>query len=452
MPTPLYDAVRGYADREPIRFHMPGHKGRPFQPADLKWLAPIDVTELPETGNLYEAGEPFDSAQALWAELFGFDQCQFLTGGSTMGVHTGLALCCRPGGKILMDRGCHRSAFNALALLDLEPVWLERSWLSSENLPGPISPENVERALEQDPEIKTVCITTPTYAGVLSNVGVISRIVHRHGGTLFVDGAHGAHLPFLGLEPFWGADAVVVSAHKTLPAMGQSALLFASGFDPDLTRRTASIFGTSSPSYPIMASLDVVRDWMVNWGAEKYQRVAVRTARLRQKFPSLSDRPYRGFSLDPTRFVLKVKNGPAFVQALRQHGYIPEMEDGGHVVFICAAQDSAGDFDRLERVLEELRGQMGDCPPVPAPPIPKRVISPRQALFAFSRARSLEDCEGEIAACQIAPYPPGVPVLAPGEQISKKELAYLRRIGYNMQTVVRVISEGSYGAFSVDRK
>ncbi len=95
---------------------------------------------------------------------------------------------------------------------------------------------------------------------------------------------------------------------------------------------------------------------------------------------------------------------------------------------------------------------MGDCPPVPAPPIPKRVISPRQALFAFSRTRSLEDCEGEIAACQIAPYPPGVPVLAPGEQISKKELAYLRRIGYNMQTVVRVISEGSYGAFSVDRK
>lgn len=441
MSTPLYDALRQYADREPLRFHMPGHKGRPFPPADLKWLAPIDVTELPGTGNLYEAGEPFDSAQALWAELFGFDQCQFLTGGSTMGVHTGLALCCRPGDKILMDRSCHRSAFNALALLDLEPVWLERPWLDSENLLGPISPGDVERALEQSPEVKTVCITTPTYAGVLSNIGAISRVVHAHGKKLFVDGAHGAHLPFLGLEPFWGADAVVVSAHKTLPAMGQSALLFASGFDPDLVRRTASIFGTSSPSYPMMASLDVVRDWMVNWGTEKYQKVAVQVAQLRQEFPSLSDRPYKGFSLDPTRFVLKVKDSSVFVQALKRDGYIPEMEDGGHVILICTCQDTGKVIPCLAARLEELRDQMGDCPPIPAPPIPKQIISPRQALFAPCRVLPLKDCEGEIAACQIAPYPPGVPVAAPGEQITKKELAYLEKVGYNMLSEVRVVSE-----------
>nr|CRY96295.1 hypothetical protein [uncultured prokaryote] len=271
MPTPLYDALRRYADREPIRFHMPGHKGRSFPPAELKWLASIDVTELPETGNLYEAGEPFDSAQALWAELFGFEYCQFLTDGSTMGVHTGLALCCKPGDRVLIDRNCHRSAFNALALLDLEPVWLERPWLKSENLPGPIPPGDVETALEKYPDIKTVCITSPTYAGVLSDIGAVSRMIHARGGKLFVDGAHGAHLPFLGLAPFWGADCVVVSAHKTLPAMGQTALLFVNGFEPELVRRTASIFGTSSPSYPMLASLDVVRDWMVRWGAEEYR-------------------------------------------------------------------------------------------------------------------------------------------------------------------------------------
>jgi arginine/lysine/ornithine decarboxylase len=439
MPTPLYDALRGYADREPLRFHMPGHKGIIYQPSDLRWMAPIDVTELPETGNLYEAGEPFDSAQALWAELFGFDQCQFLTGGSTMGVHTGLALCCKPGDKVLMDRNCHRSAFNALALLDLEPVYLERPWLGNENLIGPVSPEDVERALEEHPEIKTVCITSPTYAGVLSNTGAIARLVHARGGKLFVDGAHGAHLPFLGLAPFWGADVVAVSAHKTLPAMGQSALLFASGFDPDLVRRTASIFGTSSPSYPMLASLDSVRDWMLRWGTEKYQRVAVRVAELRQSFPSLTDRPYRGFSLDPTRFVLRVKDGPAFVRALRKHGYIPEMEDGGHVVFICTCQDTGKAIPYLASRLEELRDLMGDCPPIPAPPIPEQVFSPRQALFAPSRVRPLEDCEGEIAACQIAPYPPGVPVVAPGERISKKELAYLKKIGYNMLSEVRTV-------------
>ena len=439
MPTPLYDALRKYADREPVRYHMPGHKGQPFPPADLKWLAPIDVTELPETGNLYEAGEPFDSAQALWAEIFGFDQCQFLTGGSTMGVHTGLALCARPGERVLMDRCCHRSAFNALALLDLEPVWLDRIWLRSENLPGPVSPGAVEQALEECPDIKTVCITSPTYAGVLSNVGAISQIVHAHSGRLFVDGAHGAHLPFLGLAPFWGADVVSVSAHKTLPAMGQSALLFASGFDPDLLRRTASVFGTSSPSYPMLASLDVVRDWMVNWGTEKYRQVAVRVAELRQAFPSLTDRPYSGFSLDPTRFVLKVKDGPAFVRTLRERGYVPEMEDGGHVVFICTCQDTGKTIPYLAAQLEELQDMMGDCPPISAPPLPEQVLSPRQALFAPSRVRPLEDCEGEVAACQIAPYPPGVPVVAPGERISKKELAYLKKIGYNMLSEVRTL-------------
>lgn len=435
MPTPLYDALRQYAGREPLRFHMPGHKGLPFQPADLKWLAPIDLTELPGTGNLYEAGEPFDSAQALWAELFGFDQCQFLTGGSTMGIHTGLALCARPGERVLMDRGCHRAAFNALALLDLEPLWLERPW--RENLPGPISPGEVEEALGKHPDVKTVCITSPTYAGVLSNIGAISRIAHAHGGKLFVDGAHGAHLPFLGLAPFWGADVVTVSAHKTLPAMGQTALLFASGFDPDLVRRTASVFGTSSPSYPMLANLDVVRDWMVNWGSQKYERTAVRVAELRRRFPSL--RPDHGLSLDPTRFVLKVRDGPAFSAELERRGIVPEMEDGGHVVFICTCQDGDVTFRALTRALEELEDRMGDGPSIPAPPLPERVLSPRQALFAPSRVWPLEDCEGEVSACQIAPYPPGVPVVAPGERISKKELAYLEKIGYNMLSEIRVI-------------
>ena len=439
MPTPLYDALHGYAGCEPLRFHMPGHKGKFLPVPELAGLAAIDVTELPPTGNLYEAGEPFHSAQRLWADLFGFENCQFLTGGSTMGIHTGLALCTRPGGKVLMDRSCHRAAFNALALLDLEPVWLERPWLTEENLIGPISPEYVEKMLCRNPDIKMVCITSPTYAGVLSNIGAISRVVHAHGGKLFVDGAHGAHLPFLGLAPFWEADVVTVSAHKTLPAMGQAALLFFDGFALNRVRQMASVFGTSSPSYPILASMDLARQWMEEVGAWEYQRVALRVAGLRQKFPSL--RPQFGLSLDPCRFVLKVKDGPAFAAALEERGIYPEMEDGGHVVFICTAQDSDEDFLCLERALEELRHLTGDGPDIPAPPIPERVLSPRQALFAPVREwpRPLKDCQGEIAGCQIAPYPPGVPVVAPGERISKKELAYLKKIGYNMLSEVRTV-------------
>ena len=115
------------------------------------------------------------------------------------------------------------------------------------------------------------------------------------------------------------------------------------------------------------------------------------------------------------------------------------MEDGGHVVLICTCQDEDFSFRALTRALEELREMMGDCPPIPPPPLPQRVCSPRSALFAPSRLRPLEDCEGEVAACQIAPYPPGVPVVAPGERISKKELAYLKKIGYNMLSEVRTL-------------
>ncbi len=426
MPTPLYDALKQYAARDPGRFHMPGHKGKTLPVPELADLSLLDVTELPPTGNLYEAGPPFDLAQSLWAEVFGFDYCQFLTGGSTMGIHTGLTLFCTPGDKVLIDRGCHRAVYNALALLDLEPVFLERPWLSQHNLAGPFSRQDVENQLDAHPEIKTVCITSPTYSGLLSDIAGISDAVHGRGGTLFIDGAHGAHLPFLGIDAFSGADGVVVSAHKTLPAMGQSALLFIRGVDPARVRRTASLYGSSSPSYPMLACLDAARQWLLDHPWE-YRRTAARVAELRRDFPALGAE----LPLDPGRLTLKVKDGPAFTRCLEARGIFPEMEDGGHVVFICTAQDADADLERLRGVLEELRGQTGACPALPPPPLPKRALSPRQALFSPSVTLPLSACEGRVSACQLAPYPPGVPVVAPGEVISKKELSYFREIGYN---------------------
>ena len=430
MPTPVYDALKEYAASGPTRFHMPGHKGTALPIPELAGLAAIDVTELPLTGNLYQAGEPFDKAQALWAKVFDFDHCQFLTGGSTMGIHTGLTLLSSPGQKILVDRGCHRAVYNALALLDLEPVFLQRPWLEEQNITGPFSRQDVEAALDAHPDIKTVCITSPTYSGLLSDVAGISQLVHARRGKLFVDGAHGAHLPFLGVDAFAGADGVVVSAHKTLPAMGQSALLFTRGEDGERVRRTASLYGSSSPSYPMLASLDVARQWLLDYPQE-YRRVIGRVADLRQNFPSLGN----GMPLDPGRLTLAVKNGPAFTQALEQMNIFPEMEDGGHVIFICTAQDTDADLDRLTWALEQLRDDMGPCSPLPPPPIPKRVLSPRQALFSPFVSLPLERCLDRVCTCQLAPYPPGVPVVAPGELISKKELSYFREIGYNKQDV-----------------
>ena len=429
--TPLYDAIRGFAAQTPVRLHMPGHKGKGLPIPELAPAAALDFTEVGPTGNLFEGGEPFARAQELWAAAFSMEYCQFLTGGSTLGLHTALALACRPGEQVLMDRGCHRAVYNALALLGAEPMYLVRPWDQGNNLASTISPELVEKQLDLHPNIKTVCITSPTYCGLLSDVAEISHIVHAYGGILIVDGAHGAHLPFLGVDAFSGADLLVCSAHKTLPALGQSALLFTRGFDPRRVRRMTSVFGSSSPSYPMMVSLDGARDWMEGPGREEYRRVARRTARLREKFPSLGS----GLPLDPTRLTLNAKDGPALARALEERNLWPEMEDGGHVVLILTGMDSDGDLDRLERALEECRELLGECPPIPAPPAPERVLTLREALFAQTETLPLEECAGRVTAAQLAPYPPGVPVVAPGERITEKELAYFRKIGYNNNAV-----------------
>jgi len=437
MPTPLYDCLKEFAARGPVRMHMPGHKGKPLHVPELAGLSSLDVTELPPTGNLYEEGEPFTSAQKLWADRFGFDHCQFLTGGSTMGIHTGLTLCCKPGDKVLVDRGSHRSVFHSMALLDLDPVFLTRPWLAGEGITGPFLPSDVEKILKNHPEIKTVCITSPTYCGALSDIAGISQVVHAHGGKLMVDGAHGAHLPFLDVDHFRGADVVVVSAHKTLPAMGQTALLFTRGIAPELVRRRATLYGSSSPSYPMLASLDVARDWLDREGAAEYRRVAERVKLLRQTFPSLGE----GLELDPCRLTVKSKDGPALTARLEQLGIYPEMEDGGHVVFILTCADSDADLDRLEQALEGCRALLGErSVPLPPPPVPERALTQRQALFAPTRTLPLSECEGEVCACQLAPYPPGVPVVAPGERITKKELFYFHQIGYN-NNLVEVVAE-----------
>ena len=422
METPLYDALCAFADTDPLRFHMPGHKGKGLP--GWEGLARMDFTELPPTGNLYEPGGAIGRAEELWANAFGMEECLLLTCGSTQGNHAALTLACAVGDALLVDRNCHRSVYHAMALLDLTPVYLMEK-----------SPAAVEKALKDHPEVKTVCITSPDYYGRLYNVAGISAVCRRFGAHLVVDGAHGAHLPFLGIDHYRGADLVVCSAHKTLPAMGQAALLFSGGaFSGAELRWAASIHGTSSPSYPVMASMDLARAWMESSeGKERYQAACRRVERLRGRFPSL-----RGEHLDPGRLTLRVKNGFDLQRRLQEQGIWPEMADRGHVVFIVTGADSEADLDRLEQALDALKpGEDRETYPLPPPPV--IALNPRQALFAPARELPLDQCGGMIAGEQIAPYPPGVPVIAPGEIISKKHLAYLEKIGYNSHRKARIL-------------
>lgn len=462
--TPLYSALTAWAAESKLRMHMPGHKGKALLlPPGFGPVAALDATELPDTGNLYEGVPPISGAEELAAAAFGAEQCFFLTGGSTQGLMAALSLCCLPGSRLLLDRGCHRSVYNAMALLDLQPEYLLPEYLPLFHISAGITPGQVRAALRRYPDTKAVCVTSPTYYGVLSDIPALAAAAHEFGAALVVDEAHGAHLPFLLNRPCaqgQGADLSVASAHKTLPALGQGAFLFASrAFAPERVRSATALFGTSSPSYPIMASLDWARASMAGAGGEAYRETARRTAELREwlnresPFAALdeetSPRQSLGRRLDPTRLVIQTAAaGPSGYEAARlleeKWGISCEMADAANVVLILTAADANAELSHLRRglagLIGEIDGESGSSS-FGTPPLPRRVLSPRQALLAPRKFLPLREAAGRTAAESVAPYPPGIPVVAPGEEISEKILAYLFGIGYNIDTVKAVVPQ-----------
>ena len=444
MNAPLYNKLCALAQSDTLRMHMPGHKGKTM-PAPFP--AAIDYTEIPPTGNLYTGEGPIAQAEELAVQTWGADHAFFLTGGSTQGVMAGLALCAAPGEKILLDRNAHKSFFSAVALLDLDPVYLRAPDAAL-----------VAEALRADPEIRVVCVTSPTYYGVIYDLAAIAGICGQYGVRLLVDEAHGAHFPFVGCGPCavgLGADVCVCSAHKTLPALGSSALLFTgAAFSAAAVREKTALFGTSSPSYPIMASIDWARAWLEEAGGkENYHRSADAAATLRREinargvFHALSGED--GLTLDPTRLTVMTAcaglDGRQAGKLLEERYHIwPEMDNRDCVVFILTCCDTEEDLRRLADALRALEANAPGVPlaAVAAPPEPEICCSVRRAVFAHHRfvpLRAAEDC---VSAACIAPYPPGVPVVAPGERISRAILTYLAETGYDCDAPVSVIAEG----------
>lgn len=446
MKAPLYEALCALARGDALRMHMPGHKGKAV--AEEFSVARIDYTEIPPTGNLYTGEGPIAEAEHLAAQCWGAAQAYFLTGGSSQGVKAGLALLCAPEDTILLDRNAHKSFFSAMALLDLAPVYL----------PAP-TPEAVERALQAHPQIKTVCITSPTYYGRIAPVAEIAAVCKTHGARLLVDEAHGAHFPFVGLGPCAagrGAAVSISSAHKTLPALGSSALLFTDdSLAAEDVREKTALFGTSSPSYALMASIDWARAYLEGEGGAAYRRAAKAVAALREEingrgvFHALCEKD--GHPLDPTRLTVHTATGglsgrdaARFLQEMCH--IFPEMDDRDHVVFIVTGSDTAEDLNRLGRALEEMEAladPKAPLPPCPAVPEAQRVLPIRAALFSPRERKALRDCVGRVSAVSIAPYPPGVPVVAPGERIGAEILSYLRAIGYDPDEIVALVREGA---------
>jgi len=451
--APLFYALQLLATGDSARFHMPGHKGQPIF-SSYSDIFSIDYTETYRTGNLYQGSGPIRDAEVAAARYFHAEDCFFLTGGATQGIFAMLATVVGEGGAVLLDRDCHQSVCHACALLDITPYFFSAPYLEPFSISGSLPLEDAKHILQEHSEIKAVLVTSPTYYGVRRDLSALSGVCKKYHVKLLVDSAHGAHFPAVGLPvpTMEGAVLAVVSTHKTLPCMGQSAvLLISQEIDRRLLRENTALFGTSSPSYPILASIDLARAYMEENGKNTYRRAAEYCARLRRfialrtSFLPLTEEVAP--ALDPCRLTVNAAetNFSGYVLANRlwsEYGIACEMSDAYNVVFILTGADSFPVIRRLRNALRQLSEQCRPRAipePIPTFPSAERVISVREAWFSPIERAPLDKAAGRICARPVAPYPPGVPLLWAGEKITEAHVALLQKKWYNTINDIFVI-------------
>ncbi|MBQ3157958.1 MAG: aminotransferase class I/II-fold pyridoxal phosphate-dependent enzyme [Clostridia bacterium] len=423
---PIYDMLREAANR--ASFHMPGHKGRaPFGAADLYAL---DTTELPQTDDLYAPERGVAAAQQLYARAAGAASTIFLTNGSSAGIHVMLQLYAREGDTVLLPRNAHLSAVNGCIMGGLKVRWLPVS-MTEDGLCY-LKEADVIAAMDAHPEAKTVLLTRPDYYGCLLPLENIAAAAHARNIRVVVDEAHGAHFPWMaGIASAGacGADAWVQSVHKTLPGLTGSAVLhLKDGADHARALMLLRREQTSSPSFIQLLSIDDARAFMAERGETGLRAVTAAAAEVRRALPSLGYRDAHdlwadtGLAFDPTRLVIDApQGGKALAESLRDCGIDTEMFDLRRTVLILTAMDSPEDVLRLISVLKEIPPVRAEVPPLPVlTEIPARAMEVRAAAMADCEYVPLRQCAGRIAACSAGLYPPGVPLVCPGERVPEE--------------------------------
>lgn len=445
--TPLYTALREHLAKKQASFHTPGHKGR-FLPKDLYEL---DLTELPDTDSLFESDGCIRAAEEAARELFHSRATYFSAGGCTLCIQAMFRLAAPQGGKVISSRVIHRSAVNTMALLGIEPVWVRPRPDAGPCLAGRFHPEDVEKALAGNPDAKAVYVTSPDYYGVLADIQGLSAVCHVHGVPLLVDNAHGTHLALLGKHPLaLGADLTACSAHKTLPVLTGGAFLNIG--DTEISRKlnfaerakeAMALFGSTSPAYPVMVSLDLARAWAMEQGKEAWEKLAVRMVKIKEIARE------KGLLLplgetDPTRLAIGTlpagMTGEEAGDFFRKKGVEPEHEDGGYLVCIATPFNTEEELDRLEMAVKALPDACTEVEGTPAlPSLPPVRRMPREAVLAFQEAVPLEKAVGRVAGEAACPCPPGVPIVMPGEEITAECAAFLAK--YQLKEIFCVRGE-----------
>lgn len=446
-----------------VPMHMPGHK-RNLSPSG-KLPYSLDLTEIDGADNLHDAGGILRQAMDRTAELWRSRKTWYLVGGSTCGILAGIRALAPFGSEIIAARNCHKSVYHAIELGNYKVHWLLPEAEPSYGICGSIRPELVESMIRRYPGSAVVILTSPTYEGVMSDIASIAAICHSSGMPLFVDEAHGAHLGLFYEGGFpesalrLGADLVVQSAHKTLPSLTQTALLHLQGklADADEVERQLNIFETSSPSYPLMISLDSCTGLLRENGAELFSAWNKRLERFDTEMQTLTSlrilghgsergKAYSGiWALDSSKILISFRRagliGREASEILRRgFGIETEMARGDNVLAMTGCGDGDENLEKLALALEDIDRSADGM---------KRVLSgaskaAQGVAEVFSEGQNVQqrctileavgsrremvreqEAAGRVSAEYIYLYPPGVPLLAPGELISRTHLRLL---------------------------
>ncbi len=463
--APLVQALQAWTTTPPHLFCTPGHRRGQAIPQIMQPLLgrtpyQADLPDVPGL-NLFAETGAIAAAQTLAAELFGADRTWFLVNGSTVGVTAAILATCGPGDKLILPRNCHQSAIAGLILSGAQPVFVMPDYSPTWDLAHCLTPNGIEQALAQHPETKAILLISPTYHGSCGNLAAIAAIAHRHHLPLIVDEAHGAHLAFHPDLPAAalasGADLVVQSTHKTLSALTQAAMLHLQGsrVSGDRITQALQLLQSSSPSNLLLASLDGARHQLATRGPALLDPTLHLSQQVRQALKPIRPLPLLqphhavspGFTaLDPTRITVQVTalgitGFTADDWLSEHHGILAELPTLRQLTFMISLGSTPADILALTAGLAALAATFANPSPqadpqsaAPAPTLyppdtfSSPVQSPRAAFFAPTLTLPIAATLGQLSAETLCPYPPGIPILFPGEPITPEAIAFLQTI------------------------
>lgn len=438
----IYESLKENAESVIYPMHMPGHKRND---KILSMVNPytIDITEVDGFDDLHAPEGIILEAMEKGKELYRSRKCFILVNGSTCGILSAICACVPKGGKLIAARNCHKSVYNAAALTECESVFIMPQTDGKCGICTGITASQAEKALSENPDASALVITSPTYEGVISDIAKISEVTRKYGVPLIVDEAHGAHFGFSPMFPesavTLGADIVIQSLHKTLPAFTQTAVLhicteFGEKFP---VQRYLSVFQSSSPSYILMAGIDRCFDILKNNGAELFGNYETRLRRFygsgeRLKVIKVLPSEYpKGFHRDAGKIVIDLTSSPLtggeFSKLMLEKYRIQlEMASSGYAVAMTSLCDTDEGFGRLEKALTEIDSSLLKSETSrrfsPLPEKCEAVLKISEALSAKAKTLPLKEAVGKISGEFIYAYPPGIPIVAPGERFTDSVL------------------------------